>query len=379
MGCAQYWNSPFQVGSHHLARGLVAEGFEVGFVSDPVSPLHALQGVTPELRERWAIHRAGGMRDLGGRLWAYVPAAPITPHNRPLLRTEWVQRHWFRLTVPNLLKVARGAGFSEVDFLYLDSLNQAFWLDGIPHHRSVLRIADRTTAFAKSTPAVARLERQVVRRADIVAYTALSLREYVEAMGPRAAMHLPNGVDATHFARGSRSQPPELAALPRPIAVYVGAMDAWFDFDLIQAAAERLPHISFVLIGPDHRARQRLVPRSNLHLFGHRPYAELPAYLHYADVGLIPFDVVGHADLVRSIHPLKLYEYMACGLPVVAMEWEELKTLRSPALLCTTHEGFIAAVDASVRMPPDRDRYLRFTEQADWRTRVAALLARLEA
>jgi glycosyltransferase involved in cell wall biosynthesis len=379
MACAQYWTSPFQVGSHHLARGLVAEGFEVAFVSDPVSPLHVLQGVTPELRERWAIHRAGGIRDLDGRLWAYVPAAPITPHNRPLLRTEWVQRHWSRLTVPNLPKVARGAGFSEVDFLYLDSLNQAFWLDGIPHHRSVLRIADRTTAFEKSTPAVVRLERQVVRRADLVAYTALSLREYVEAMGPRAAMHLPNGVDVTHFARGSRSPPPELAALPRPIAVYVGAMDAWFDFDLIQAAAERLPHISFVLIGPDHRARQRLVPRSNLYLFGRRPYAELPAYLHHADVGLIPFDVVGHADLVRSIHPLKLYEYMACGLPVVAMEWEELKTLRSPAVLCTTHEEFIAAVDASVRMPRDRDGYLRFTEPADWRTRVAALLARLEA
>jgi glycosyltransferase involved in cell wall biosynthesis len=377
MACAQYWTSPFQVGSHHLARGFVTAGYDVAFVSDPVSPAHLLQGVTRELRERWAIHQSGGIRDLADRLWAYVPAAPLTPHNHPLLRTEWVQRHWSRLTVPNVVEVVRGAGFPEVDFLYLDSVNQAFWLDAIPHRRSVLRIADRTTAFEKSTPASARLEREVARRVDLVVYTALSLRGYVESMGPRAAMHLPNGVDVGHFAGGDRTVPPDLAALPRPLALYVGAMDAWFDFALIQAAAEQLPHISFVLIGPDHRARQHLRPRPNLHLLGRRSYGELPQYLHHADVGLIPFDVVGHAELVQTIHPLKLYEYLASGLPVVAVEWEELRALRSPAVLCRTREEFIAAVEASVQMPRDRNAYLRFTERADWSARVAVLLARL--
>lgn len=379
MACAQYWTSPFQVGSHHLARGFTAAGCDVAFVSDPISPVHLLQGVTRELRERWAIHQSRGIRDLAGQLWAYVPAAPLTPHNYPLLSTEWVQRHWSRLTVPNILKIARWAGFPEVDFLYLDSISQAFWLDAIPHRRSVLRIADRTTAFEKSTPASARLEREVARRVDLVAYTALSLKGYVESMGPRAAMHLPNGVDVAHFAGSDRTPPPELAALPRPLAAYVGAMEAWFDFELIQAAAEQLPHISFVLIGPDHLARQRLRPRPNLHLLGRRSYGDLPAYLQHADVGLIPFDVAGHADLVQTIHPLKLYEYVASGLPVVAMEWEELRALGSPAALCTTREGFIAAIEASVRMPRDRNAYRRFTEPADWGARVAALLARLGA
>jgi glycosyltransferase involved in cell wall biosynthesis len=156
-------------------------------------------------------------------------------------------------------------------------------------------------------------------------------------------------------------------------------MDEWFDFDLVQAAAERLPEISFVLIGPDHLARQRLRPLKNLHLLGRRPYSDLPAYLHQADVGLIPFDVVGHPHLVRSVHPLKLYEYMACGLPVVATEWAELQALRSPAVLSATREGFIQAIETAVRAPRDPDRYLRFTEGADWRVRVAALLARLDA
>lgn len=378
MACPNYWTSPFQVGSHHIARGLVSAGWEVAYVSDPISPLHLLQGITPELRERWAIHRVRGIHDLGGRLWAYVPAAALTPYNRPLLRGEWVQRHWPRLTWPNAVTMVRAAGFDTVDLLYLDSVSQAFWLDVIPHRRSVLRVADQLSGFRKCTPAMARLEREVAGRVDLVAYTALHLREYVESLGPRDVLHLPNGVNLDHFANGDRTPSPEFAALRRPIAIYVGAMDEWFDFNLVQAAAERLPEVSFVLIGPDRLARQRLRPLRNLHLLGRRPYANLPAYLHHADVGLIPFDIVGHEHLVRSVHPLKLYEYLACGLPVVATEWEELRALHSPAVLSATREGFIHAIETAVRAPRDPDRYLRFTEGADWRVRVAALLARLD-
>jgi glycosyltransferase involved in cell wall biosynthesis len=377
MACAQYWNSPFQVGSHHIARGFVEGGWEVAFVSDPVSPLHLLQGVTRELRERWAIHRAGGVRDLGERLWGYVPAAALTPSNQPLLRREWLLRHWPRLTLPNVVAVTRNAGFDKVDLLYIDSVKQAFWLDAVPHGRSVLRIADRTSGFRTSTPALARLEAEVARRVDLVAFSALSLREYVEAMAPRATMHLPNGVDFNHFAAGERAPPVEFAGLPRPIAVYVGAMEAWFDFELVQAAAESLPHVSFVLIGPDHLARQQLRPRPNLHLLGRRPYARLPEYLRHADVGLIPFDVAGHPELVRSIHPLKLYEYLASGLPVIATEWEELRGLRSPAVLCSTREQFFDALGAVVRAPSDADGHRRFARAADWRGRIDALLRQL--
>jgi glycosyltransferase involved in cell wall biosynthesis len=379
MACAQYWNSPFQVGSHHIARGFVEAGWKVAFVSDPVSPLHLLQGVTPELRERWAIHRGGGVRHLDERLWAYVPAAALTPINQPLIRSEWVLRQWSRLTLPNVVATTQRAGFDQVDLIYLDSVKQAFWLDAIPHGHSVLRIADRTSGFETSTPAMVRMEREVARRVDLVAFTALSLREYVEAMAPRATMHLPNGVDFDHFAADDGGRPAEFAELPRPIAVYVGAMEAWFDFDLVQAAAESLPHISFVLIGPDHLARRQLRPRPNLHLLGRRPYARLPDYLHHADVGLIPFDVAGHPELVRSIHPLKLYEYLASGLPVVATEWEELRELGSPAVLCSTREGFLEALGAAVRAPRDADGYRRFARAADWRGRIDALLSQLRA
>jgi glycosyltransferase involved in cell wall biosynthesis len=373
MACANYWHSPFQVGSHHLARGFVGAGWDVAFVSDPISPFHLLQGLTPELKERFASYRRGGVTDLQGRLWAYVPATLLSAHNKPLLRTEWVHRHWASLSLPNVVDVVRARGFADVDLLYFDTTSQNFWLERVTHRRSVFRLADRNVGFSKFTPAMHRLEQELARSVNAVVYAAESLRPHVGELGARKSFHLPNGVDFAHFARHPISKPADLTLLPQPIAIYVGAMHDWFDYALIDAAVARLPQVSFVLIGPEHLARTRLRPAPNLHLLGRRPYAELPAYLQHADVGLIPFDVAGHAELVHSVNPLKLHEYLAAGLPVVATEWEELVALGSPARLSRTPEEFIQGIESAVTGPVDRKALQDYARKSEWRNRVTDL------
>ncbi|HUM39927.1 MAG TPA: glycosyltransferase, partial [Nitrospira sp.] len=189
--------------------------------------------------------------------------------------------------------------------------------------------------------------------------------------------YLPNAVNYGHFSAGTHECPQDYARIPRPIAVYVGAMDVWFDYSLMDEVVDRLPNISFVLIGPDELARQRLRPRPNLHLLGRRAYAAVPAYLHHANVGLIPFDVVNHAELVNSIHPLKLYEYAACGLPIVATEWEELTHLKSPARLCRGSEAFVRAIEQALASPPARAALQAYASQHDWGARVSTMLEQL--
>lgn len=378
MACANYWGSPFQVGSHHLAQGFVKAGWEVAFVSDPISPFHLAEGISPELKERFRAYLQGGVSDLEGRLWAYMPATFLSPHNKPILRSEWVHRHWWSLSRPNVVRVVKAHGFGEVDLLYFDSVNQNFWLSQIVYKRSVFRLADSNAGFRKFTPAMKALEKELATSVDAVAYAAKNLRSHVEQLNPKRSLHIPNGVDFAHFARPSPGVPPDLAGIPRPIAVYVGAMEAWFDFRLIEATAAALPEVSFVLIGPDHLARRRLAAAPNLHLLGRRPYGELPRYLHHADVGLIPFDVNGHAELVHSVNPLKLYEYLAAGLPVVATEWAELASLGSPAELVGTEENFIEAIRRVVTQPVNRDRLRSYAAQAEWSERVTDLWRHLE-
>jgi glycosyltransferase involved in cell wall biosynthesis len=366
MAAANHWHSPFQVGSHHLARGFVNAGWDVAFVSDPISPWHLGARNFQQLWQRYRLYARGGERDLDGRLWAYVPGALVTPHNKPILRNRWVSRRWAQLAWPPVGRVMREAGFADADLLYCDSAVPFSWLRDVSHRKAIYRIADRYSAFDKFSPALAESELDLAQWVDVVVYAAQTLEEHVKAMHPRNMAHLPNGVNFDHFFRKRDAQPCEYDAIPKPIAIYIGAMDVWFDWELMNFSVAHLSEVSFVFVGPDHRARKMLKPAKNLFILGPRPYDELPGYLQHANVGLIPFDAVNHRNLVRSIHPLKLYEYLASGLPVVAVEWEELQNLKSPATLTNNHENFLTAIREAISRPPDQSTLQSYAAGKDW-------------
>jgi glycosyltransferase involved in cell wall biosynthesis len=371
---ANHWHSPFQVGSHHLARGFVNAGWDVAFVSDPLSPWHVLGGNYTRLQERYRLYADGGHWDLDDHLWAYVPAAALTPHNKPILNSRWVARYWSRAAWPRIGSVLRQAGFGSVDLVYCDSVVPFSWLQKVPHRKSLYRIADQYAAFGKFSAAMVELEKDVAQWVDAVVYASHSLEEHAKSLRPRNLAHLPNGVNFDHFSLERTEIPKEYGSIPKPIATYVGAMDVWFDWDLVNFAVERLPDVSFVLIGPDERARRVLKPARNLFLLGSRPYQELPIYLQHADVGLIPFDVAHYENLVRSIHPLKLYEYLASGLPVVSVEWDELRWLKSPARLTHNHDEFVEGIRQSLATPPDKTSLKRYAADKDWSLIVRQLI-----
>lgn len=377
MAATNYWTSPFQVGSQHLARGFVRAGWDVAYVSNPISPLHVFARGSNEVRDRAAIYRAGGIEQFDGHLWAYVPGALATPTQSALLRGRWLHRNWSRLTIPNVDGVMGAHGFGDVDVLYFDTAVQHFWLDKIPHRRSVLRIADWSPGLRSHTREMLALEARLASRVDLVVYSAATLAPYVAELGARRSLHLPNGVDFERYVARTPEPPADLASIPRPIAIYVGSMEEWFDFGSVQAMAEALPDVSFVLIGTNRLARRRLRPLPNLYLLGRRPHEQIPSYLHHADVGLIPFDTAGHADLVHAVDPLKLYEYLACGLPVVAARWDELVALEAPVVLCGTVGEHVSAIRELLSVPHDPAPGIAFARRSDWQGRVDTLVCAL--
>src|SRR6187551_1431733 len=107
MATVNQWHSSFQVGSHHLARGFAQAGWEVAFVSEPISPWHLMGADPAELKDRYRIYKNGGIRDCNGRLWAYVPGALFTPHNKPFLDRKGIAKGWAHLSRPNLIQILR--------------------------------------------------------------------------------------------------------------------------------------------------------------------------------------------------------------------------------------------------------------------------------
>lgn len=370
-GSHNYWTSPIQVGSHALARAFAERGWEVGYVSDPISPLHRLRGMTFDLQQRLGLGRDGGKR-VADRIWSYVPSAPFTPQPVPLLRTEWVHRHWHRFS--SLKTVLGKAGFAEVDLLLMDSPFLLGLMDIVSYRHSVARVADNFSGFTRVTAGARALQNEMLKRVDLVAFTASTLERDLKQQTSRPLMHLPNGVRFDLFQNAPRDMPAIYRDLKRPLAVYVGAMEDWFDVGLLNKAARALPDMSFVMIGD--ASRLRFDPLPNIHCIGRVQHADLPAYLWNADVGIIPFDVKNHAALVNSINPLKLYEYMACGLPVVSVSWEELRRIASPATLAGTAEDFIAAL-RNTTVSEDRERLIAYAGAQDWRSRVDSITSGL--
>lgn len=375
MACPNHWHSPFQVGSQQLARTFMRCGWDVAYISDPISPLHLLRW-NAELRNRLALWWQGGITEQGGRLWAYVPAALVTPHSWPILRSRLVHRHWPSWTWPSVVKRVRERGFGTVDLLYIDSMHQACWMDAIRYRQLVFRLTDFSPHFASFTAAAQAQEKELARRADLVVYPSEELRGYVEALGAKRTLCLPNGVEFAHFAQ-RWPPPPEYARLSRPLAVYVGVILEWFHFDWLRRAAAALPAMSFVVIGPGTLARRELAGRANVHILGSRPYRDVPAYLQHADVGLMPFNVAAAPQTVGCLNPLKFYQYLASGLPVVSARWPALEKSRCPVVLCDTLEEFVSALQRVTERPPAREQQQAFAAQFDWKHRVQELLAAL--
>ncbi len=374
-----FYESPFKLGDHHLAEQFAMDGWQVAYIAAPITPFHILGSSTDIIHARYDNYRSGGktVQVGSGEIWSYVPGALASPKNKPLLNNDFIYKQWIKLTVPSLEKMLSRHGFAEVDLIYFSS--QYFYplLNSLPHQQSVFRIADQEAGYVHYTKHDLKRRAALARNVNLVIYTAKSMEDEVKHLQPRRAMHLSNGVQLDHFLDVIPDRPEEYNGILKPIVIYVGAMRYWFDSDLVNQMTEALPDVNFVLIGPDKEIRSRLEARDNLYILGKKKYEDLPKFLFHADLGIIPFNRSNYPSLVNSINPLKLYEYAACGLAIVATRWDELEKINPPAELCDTPQNFISAVRNALNRPVDRNAQITFAKQYSWRTQYDKLILTL--
>jgi GT2 family glycosyltransferase len=164
-----------------------------------------------------------------------------------------------------------------------------------------------------------------------------------------------------------------LATVPHPIVGYFGAIADWFDVDLMTRLARERPHYQFVLLGGVFGVDVRgLDALPNVSLLGQQPYADMPEYLHHFDVCLIPFRI---NPITQATDPVKLYEYLAAGKPVVSVALPELEPCREHVYLAASADDFLAQVDAAVaeRDPARAERRRQFAAANTWAARYETI------
>ncbi len=248
------------------------------------------------------------------------------------------------------------------------------WVDlaaALPRSRLVYDCMDNHHGFAQAGTQLPADERRLVEWADTVIVTSNVLHESMHDQHRHVAM-VRNACDPAHFANTPR------ATGTRPVIGYFGAMAEWFDVELLRHAAKDLAHCDFVLVGDDTAGvRDRLDDLRNVRFTGEVPYADLPQHVGAMDVLVIPFVI---DELTLATNPVKAYEALAAGKPVVATAMPELmNTHLAPfvriATCATTFVHQIAAALAEAHVPELRDARVRFANEQSWQHRAAALEA----
>lgn len=137
----------------------------------------------------------------------------------------------------------------------------------------------------------------------------------------QAVIMASNAVDVDHFdfRKNETAIPPidmrEITRLEKPIIGFYGALAPWIDFGLLNKIAKRHPEWEFVYLGVDYNgAAVALEENVNVHNLGAKNYEYLPKYTKYFDCAMIPFK---QGEIAKATSPVKLFEYMAAGLPTV--------------------------------------------------------------
>lgn len=245
-------------------------------------------------------------------------------------------------------------------------------------------VGDDWTSF-RQKPWFLKLIRQeddeLTRRADVVIVVSERLLELKRPLA-RRLHHIPNGVYVERYtAISDRSLPPHriTQGWPHPVLGYTGTIHPdRVDLDLVTELAKRVPQATIALVGPvllDDERRRQLEALPNIRLPGPVPFDEVPSVMAAFDACIVPHVVT---DFTESLSPLKLYEYLASGLPMVSTPVSGFRDCGDMVYLASDAVSFAAAIALALAEPPTLPERRRAAAAAHgWDSRMDAIEAAL--
>ena len=208
------------------------------------------------------------------------------------------------------------------------------------------------TSFSREL--VMKLERDLLKKVDLVLVVSERLYQTKKEYNPNIFL-IPHGVEFDHFSRYNLTfmeLPADIKYIKRPIIGYYGLIRDWIDFELLEKITQKKDW-SLVLIGPTSVDISKIQVKENMHFLGPKNYKDLPLYLQGFDVCIIPYKLT---EITINSRPLKLFEYLASGKPVVSTPLPSVLPYRDVVRIGSTHEEFIQQIEKSLQ---EKDEFLK--------------------
>jgi glycosyltransferase involved in cell wall biosynthesis len=368
------WDAPSWTNSQHTAVHLAKLGFRVLYVES--IGLRAPTMNRKDLTRIWKRLKRGisAPRKVEERIWVFSPLVIPFKHDRPIIRRlnqgilawklkKFIRNYGLRRPIvwvyhPFVLDALRSISYQKLIYHCVDDLSAVPGIDSV--------------AFKNQ-------ERQLLERCDTVFVTTDLLYQRCVRWNKRT-YQFPNVVDLSHFsqARQAGQVLPQLAAIPHPRIGYIGVLsDYKIDFELIFTLAVQHTSWHWILIGEEREGQQsalvaQLRLLSNIHFFRHQPYALLPNYLRELDVGILPSLL---NEYTRAMFPMKYFEFLAAGLPIVATPLEFTRTYTAGLIIGSTASAFAEGIRRQLQRGRFTDQEVKeFVGENTWEIRLQKML-----
>ena len=194
----------------------------------------------------------------------------------------------------------------------------------------------------------------------------------IEPTGPGVVV--PNGVEPEEWHTAAPDDPRWLASIPHPRALYVGTLDSRLDTEGLAVLAARRPDLHIILLGVigDASSLEPIRGCANIHVLPPTDRAGLVAAIRNSDVCLVSHV---RSELTEAMSPLKIYEYLAGGVPVLSIDLAPVRGIDDRVLLTDSTADFADVLDRALLLgpQPERDR-LAFVAANSWRSRHERIL-----
>ena len=373
------WDNPFWTNKQHVAVQLAASGCRVFYI-DSLGirrPSASAQDTRRILKRLYKLFT--GPRPVRENIWVWSPFVI------PLQRFGFI-RQFNKLLLSAMLKFYMKRLGVKQEILWTYNPLTVYLLSLKGFDKVIYHCVDDI----KSQPGmpvniIEKSEQDLVKKSHLVFAVSPKLVETRGVWNPNT-FYFPNVADFRHFSRAREQEtviPSDLLKIPVPRIGFIGAIsDYKVDFDLLRYMARTRPGWSIVLIGKvgegDPWTKTGVFQDVlNIHLLGPRPYAELPCYLKGFDVAILPNML---NEYTESMFPMKFFEYLAAGKPVVSVDLPALRAYRNVVRIAQSHQDFVKGIDEALNdTVSSREERIAVAKEHTYEKRMHKMLQLVEA
>ena len=367
------WDTTLRTSKHHYIERLAADGHRVLYVEVPANPISILRHF--EEFKRQVIPRIqAGVEAVGDNIWAMTGLVPLPYHPalRGIFDRPLVNQINQRVFLPRLIAAQVKLSFEAPVLLSYYPLALPITRE-LRLSRTVFHMVDEWQGMAGIPRSMAKLTQEMLKHADVTIVTSSRLLERYRLSAKRIEL-IRHGTDLSLFepvARGNATPDSRILALPGIKIGYYGALHK-LDAALVIRVAQARSDWSFIFVGPvsggQGMGHRESFPH-NVHFFGEMSRASLPEFLAGLDSFWMPFAV---NELTQSMCPIKIFEVLSAGLPVVSTDLDECRAVAGElALYACNIEDHLAQLNKAIhlRSPEETKRRVEAMRYYDWNNR----------